>query len=101
MNYGNYMDDCIHLHACRRMAKIWRESAKPKSTGANFVARGCNETCAAYLRMCDVVPTEFAIRCVRSLARNIAYGHSEDDELVLCENAIFAESERIRKAVEK
>lgn len=37
------MDDCIHLKACRRYAKI----IKKEMHGA-CVPRGCNETCTAY-----------------------------------------------------
>ena len=40
-----FAEDCIHLHACRRMAKIYRES---KSFKSYFIKRECNEECTAY-----------------------------------------------------
>lgn len=37
-----YMHDCIHLKACRRMSK------RLKAAGVS-VGRGCNEDCTAYI----------------------------------------------------
>ena len=34
----NYMKDCIHIKACRRLCKI-----------ANIKNRGCNDRCTAYV----------------------------------------------------
>ena len=43
MNWGNYAEDCIHLHACRRMQLV------AKSKGFTY-SRGCDkETCTAYV----------------------------------------------------
>lgn len=42
-----YMDDCIHLHACRRC------TAKAEEQGKRF-ARGCNEKCTAYKSAEDI-----------------------------------------------
>ena len=40
--YYNYMEDCIHLRACRRLQKI-AEQYKGKR-----ISRGCNNRCSAY-----------------------------------------------------
>lgn len=39
----NYADDCIHLYACRRYAKIVEDK-----TGRN-IPRYCSENCEAYI----------------------------------------------------
>ena len=44
MSYYSCMDDCIHLKACRRYAKI----IKREMHGA-CVPRDCNEDCTAYV----------------------------------------------------
>ena len=49
----NYMEDCIHLRACRRLQKIF----EGKFYGAR-VSRQCNEDCTAYQDYCDVVHDE-------------------------------------------
>ena len=36
------MNDCVHLHACRRLQNMWKKRYKV-SWG-----RGCNEDCTAY-----------------------------------------------------
>lgn len=38
MSYNNYNDDCIHLHACRRLCAMH-----------NINSRGCNDNCTAYV----------------------------------------------------
>ena len=46
--YYDCMEDCIHLHACRLLAKRYRDA------GSKFVPRYCNEDCPAYQRMREV-----------------------------------------------
>ena len=46
--YYDCMEDCIHLHACRLLAKRYRNA------GSKFVARFCNDECPAYQRMREV-----------------------------------------------
>lgn len=41
MAYSTYMEDCAHLHACRRLQKMYKEMGVRKS-------RGCDESCTAY-----------------------------------------------------
>lgn len=43
-----FMDDCIHLHACRRC------TAKAEAQGKRFV-RDCNEKCTAYKSVGDII----------------------------------------------
>lgn len=38
MNRCEYMEDCVHLKACRRLVKIFKTKE----------CRGCNENCTAY-----------------------------------------------------
>lgn len=80
-----YAADCIHLHACRRIVKLYSKSGYKK-----FVARGCNDSCTAYQRRAEeaVVPLWLAEHCVTSLAANLAYGYSEDDEIPLAIDAL-------------
>ncbi len=40
---NSYMEDCIHLKACRRLCK----KVKTKYYGMQ-IARGCNSECSAY-----------------------------------------------------
>lgn len=40
--YNSFMEDCIHLHACRMVARRY------KNAGCKFVARGCNDSCRCY-----------------------------------------------------
>ena len=42
MSYNNYNDDCIHLHACRRLCSMH-----------NINSRGCNDSCTAYISKND------------------------------------------------
>ena len=42
---GCYMEDCIHLCACRRMSKIF----------GHIKGRNCSETCTAYQTMEDFI----------------------------------------------
>ena len=68
MNWGNYAEDCIHLHACRRMQLV------AKSKGFTY-SRGCDkETCTAYVPGGDekYVGAEEANRRIRR-----AYAYNE------------------------
>lgn len=58
---SDYMADCIHLHACRRMAKVYRDA------GAKFAARGCDEGCTCYQRaiLLDAVSIDDALDVAR------------------------------------
>lgn len=42
-----YMEDCIHLHACRRLCKMHK-----------IKSRGCNDDCTAYQTEDDFIPPE-------------------------------------------
>lgn len=44
----DYMDDCIHIKACRRVQKIG------KAHGHSF-GRSCNEDCTAYTSKDEVI----------------------------------------------
>lgn len=46
--YNDFMENCIHLHACRLLAKRYRDA------GSKHVARFCNEDCPAYQAMREV-----------------------------------------------
>ena len=68
MNRVNYAEDCIHLHACRRMQLV------AKSKGFTY-SRGCDkETCTAYVPGADekYVDAEEANRRIRR-----AYAYNE------------------------
>ena len=39
---SDYMEDCIHLHACRRICKIAKDEYKKQ------IKRNCTESCQAY-----------------------------------------------------
>ena len=43
-NYNNYPDNCIHLHACRRICKIYK-----------IQNRDCNKECTAYETEQDLI----------------------------------------------
>lgn len=100
VNYGNYAEDCIHLHACRLLAKRYRDA------GRQHVARGCNESCCAYESEDDFIreedfrlsesdtwiTTEDAARWARSQAHMIRSGYDEFDvycarDFALCDTA--------------
>lgn len=46
--FNTFMDDCIHLHACRLLAKRYRDA------GARHVARFCNDECVAYQKAIQI-----------------------------------------------
>lgn len=81
-NFGNYAEDCIHLHACRLLAKRYRDA------GCKHVARFCNEDCPAYddayvgdeaSEIHTWVTASDAARMARSLAYMIRSGYDEFD----------------------
>lgn len=76
MAWGEYMDDCIHLKACRRLTKIAK-----RDTG-RIITRGCNAQCTAYMTNDDYVE-EAALVCERLVA-DAKSGYSEDDLCVEC-----------------
>lgn len=48
--YNGYADDCIHLHACRRLSQI------VKATCKKTVTRGCDpDKCTAYKTLSDYI----------------------------------------------
>lgn len=55
-----FMEDCIHLHACRRVQEVGRRQ------GHSF-SRYCNCDCAAYLSRYTELPIDFAPATVGSL----------------------------------
>ena len=75
-DYGNYMTDCIHLHACRCLHKRYRIA------GAEHVARSCNEECRAYQRAVmslEACEATAALRWARDGADGIRRGYDEYD----------------------
>lgn len=74
-DFGNYMSDCIHLHACRCLHKRYRMA------GRKYVARECNERCMAYQRARKVYLFEpsTALEWARDGARMIRAGYDEYD----------------------
>ena len=85
MSYNNYMKDCVHLKACRRMAK------KAKIEGHPFT-RGCNEACTAYVPgdEGEYVTVETAVRYARSGASSIRSGYDAYD--VYCTQDLCAKT---------
>lgn len=71
-----YMEDCIHLKACRRMSKLLT------SKGVH-VNRGCNEECTAYINYDHfdeaVVTVGDALEYGRHVMGALQYGTSPDD----------------------
>lgn len=73
-NYGNFMADCIHLKACRRMSK------KARLNGSPF-GRGCDESCTAYVCGDDeqYITIDEAIDYARSGESSIRSGYDSYD----------------------
>lgn len=71
-NFDKYMEDCIHLRACRRISKILRNDGKTFS-------RNCTETCTAYVSGDDeqYVTVRDAVEFARDGAPSILSGYSE------------------------
>ena len=67
-----YAEDCIHLHACRRLSKLAEEQFNKKIT------RNCNAKCNAY-KSGDLVTVEDACDVARRLLKDMEYGYSYDD----------------------
>lgn len=87
MAYSTYMEDCAHLHACRRLQKMYKEMGVRKS-------RGCDESCTAYESKKEFVREAFngvcnldeefvslneAVDYARSGANGIREGYDEYD----------------------
>ena len=75
MTQGNYMSDCLHLHACRLVARRYRHA------GVKHVARCCNEDCTAYQKATSVYAVEVddALLVARDGASSIRDGYDEYD----------------------
>ena len=91
-NYGNYAEDCIHLHACRLMARRYRHA------GCKHVARHCDDECVCYQTFEVVDEMEYidpgtASRIAQSAVDDLAYGYSEDDLQVEISAFIAANTE--------
>lgn len=82
---SEYMQDCIHLMACRRYQKIIKSHGKT-------IPRHCSEKCSAYLSVARVIET--ATRITNNLIGDAYYGYSKDDLQV--ENKVF-----MKKAIDK
>lgn len=67
-----YAEDCIHLHACRRLSKLAEAQFNKKLT------RNCNVKCKAY-KSGELVIVEDACDVARRLLRDMEYGYSYDD----------------------
>ena len=70
-----YMEDCVHLHACRRISKFHK-----------IRNRGCNSNCSAYLSAKGLIKVERAIEIAQGLLQDRDYGYSMDDLVVEAEN---------------
>ena len=89
----DYADDCIHLHACRRMQRLYATRGKPKSTGPNYVARGCSKSCSAYQRAKrrEVCTLGNAYEAARDAVRMTEAGYEMGDAIALQDfDAFFA-----------
>lgn len=72
-----YPEDCIHLHACRRMRVIYK----------SWKSRGCTEECSAYQTANEVVKgaeivediIDAAVKAAVNLINDCACGYSPDD----------------------
>ena len=69
-------EDCIHLRACRRLAKIY------KNNGSKFAPRHCNEACTAYMNADEII--DKATDVAKSLISDCEAGFSSDDLCVEC-----------------
>lgn len=83
------MDDCIHLHACRRVQKIGKSLRL-------MVPRYCTEDCAAYLSantLTGCMSIEEAVSYAQRGASSIENGYSAYDvyasqDLYYCEKSL-------------
>ena len=70
--YSDYMDDCIHLKACRRLCKIGKINS-----------RGCNSSCTAYeTNEVRLYTREEVERVMRGAADAGARGYTGGDNLI-------------------
>lgn len=73
----SYMDDCIHLKACRRVCKI----VKAKYYGMS-IARGCNSECSAYEPCEDYYSREQVIAVMHGACKDGQKGFDPYDCLI-------------------
>ena len=64
-----YMEDCLHLKACRRLSKV----CKTQLRGAS-ISRGCNDSCSAYLNGAetDYISVEEAVNYARDCVARVS-----------------------------
>ena len=75
MEYHGYMEDCIHLKACRRIQKIGRKQGE-------CFSRHCDEDCTAYQskqKNTGLITVDKAIRYARNGVNSIRGGYSAYD----------------------
>lgn len=82
MSKVNYMDDCIHLHACRRVQSIGEEECNVR------VPRNCSEHCNCYVS--DNTDTGYisiskAVQYAIRGAQSIRDGYDEYDVYASCD----------------
>lgn len=72
----DFMEDCIHLKACRRA----RKKARSIGIKGGYLVLDCNETCTAYV--CGegqrYVEVDEALRTARSAFSSIRSGYGDD-----------------------
>ena len=74
---NKYMEDCIHLKACRRLCVIAKESYD-----INPFSRGCNENCNAYESISDYYTSEQVEAVKRGACLDGQRGYDPYDLLV-------------------
>lgn len=84
-NYHNYAKDCIHLHACRLMAKRYRDA------GCKHVARHCDDECICYQRavMHECCDLDDALSVARDGCRMASMGWHENDAVIMADFPTF------------
>ena len=79
----DYMEDCIHLKACRRLQKLFRG----KFYGAN-VSRNCDEDCTAYVsgnQETSYITIDEALSYARNGISSIQSGYDSYDVYASCD----------------
>ena len=79
----DYMEDCIHLKACRRLQKLFRG----KFYGAN-VSRGCDKNCTAYIsgdQEISYITIDKALNYARDGVSSIQSGYDSYDVYASCD----------------
>lgn len=71
MENNNYMKDCVHLHACRRIGKL---------EGNKVRARGCNENCTAYEKTANI---DLLYKMIVEIGNDYAYYLDDDHNWAL------------------